>query len=188
MCSIHEGEKPWVQLTLPFLRPKTVCALKRSFVHPHIKIPTSLASKTANLPAFRDSIELQKQKFIDKGLDDQDLIALVGEHITSGHTIGTSACQFFSDKLYNFNTTTGNGVDPSIDPTFLPQLQALCPQNGDANRRVALDTGSPNTFDASFFKNLKMGKEYCSQIRGCGKMPPPGATCNSSLASEACRR
>ncbi|RVW74891.1 Peroxidase N1 [Vitis vinifera] len=174
MCSIHEGEKPWVQLTLPFLHPKTVCALKRSFVHPHIKIPTSLASETANLPAFRDSIELQKQKFINKGLDNQDLVALV-------------ACQFFSDKLYNFNTTTGNGVDPSIDPTFLPQLQALCPQNSDANKRVALDTGNPNTFDASFFKNLKMGEEYCSQIRGCGKMPPPGATCNGSLASKACR-
>ncbi|KAJ9687112.1 hypothetical protein PVL29_015818 [Vitis rotundifolia] len=124
------------------------------------KVPTgrrdgrvSLASETANLPASRDSIELQKQKFADKGLDDQDLVALVG-----GHTIGTSACQFFSDRLYNFNTTTGNGADPSIDPSFLPQLQALCPQNGDANRRVALDTGSPNTFDASFFKNLKNGR------------------------------
>ncbi|RVW24226.1 Retrovirus-related Pol polyprotein from transposon TNT 1-94 [Vitis vinifera] len=57
-----------------------------------------------------------------------------------GHTIGTSACQFFRDRLFNFNTTTGNGADPSIDPAFLPQLQALCPQNGDANRRVALDT------------------------------------------------
>ncbi|XP_034702525.1 peroxidase N1-like [Vitis riparia] len=124
------------------------------------KVPTgrrdgrvSLASETANLPASRDSIDLQKQKFADKGLNDQDLVALVG-----GHTIGTSACQFFRDRLYNFNTTTGNGADPSIDPAFLPQLQALCPQNGDANRRVALDTGSPNTFDASFFQNLKNGR------------------------------
>ncbi|WKA00010.1 hypothetical protein VitviT2T_018406 [Vitis vinifera] len=36
-----------------------------------------ISSETANLPVFRDSIELQKQKFIDKGLDDQDLVALV---------------------------------------------------------------------------------------------------------------
>ena len=37
----------------------------------------SLASETANFPASRDSIELQKQKFTDKGLNDQDLVALV---------------------------------------------------------------------------------------------------------------
>ena len=55
---------------------------------------------------------------------------------------------------YNFNTTTGNGIDPA----FLPQLQALCPQNGDASWRVALDTSTPNTFDASFLKNLKSGQ------------------------------
>ncbi|RVW74906.1 Peroxidase N1 [Vitis vinifera] len=77
-------------------------------------------------------------RFVDKGLNDQDLVSLVGSH-----TIGTSVCQFFKDRLYNFNTTTGNGVDPSIDPAFIPQLQALCPQNGDASWRVALDTSTP---------------------------------------------
>ena len=40
----------------------------------------SLASETANLPTFHDSIELQKQKFVDKGLNDQDLVALVGKN------------------------------------------------------------------------------------------------------------
>ncbi|RVW24222.1 Cationic peroxidase 2 [Vitis vinifera] len=65
----------------------------------------SLASETANFPASRDSIELQKLRFPDKGLNDQDLVSLVGTD-------------------YNFNTTTGNGIDPA----FLPQLQALCPQ------------------------------------------------------------
>ena len=74
-----------------------------------------------------------------------------------GHTIGTSACQFFRNRLYNF-TTTGNGADPSINPSFLPQLQALCPQNGDTTRRVELDTGSQNQFDASFFSNLRNGR------------------------------
>ena len=74
-----------------------------------------------------------------------------------GHTIGTSACQFFRYRLYNF-TTTGNGADPTINPSFLPQLQALCPQNGDATRRVGLDTGSQNRFDSSFFSNLRNGR------------------------------
>ncbi|KAJ4825067.1 hypothetical protein Tsubulata_040307, partial [Turnera subulata] len=112
----------------------------------------SLASDTANLPAFTDSVDVQKQKFSSLGLNTQDLVALSG-----AHTIGTSACQFFRYRLYNF-TTTGNGVDASIDPTFVSQLQTLCPQNGDGSRRVALDTGSQNRFDSSYFANLRSGR------------------------------
>ncbi|XP_002528494.2 peroxidase N1 [Ricinus communis] len=112
----------------------------------------SLASDAANLPGFTDSIDVQKQKFAALGLNTQDLVTLVG-----GHTIGTTACQFFSYRLYNF-TTTGNGADPSIDPAFVPQLQALCPQNGDASKRIALDTGSSNRFDGTFFSNLRSGR------------------------------
>lgn len=72
-----------------------------------------------------------------------------------GHTIGTTACQFFSNRLFNF---TGNGPDPSIDPSFVSQLQALCPQNSGATNRVALDNGSPNKFDTSYFDNLRKGR------------------------------
>ncbi|KAA8545594.1 hypothetical protein F0562_020378 [Nyssa sinensis] len=111
----------------------------------------SLASDTNNLPAFNDSMDVQKRKFADQGLTTQDLVTLVG-----GHTIGTSACQFFSYRLYNFNST--GAADPSIDPAFLPQLQALCPQNGDGTKRVGLDNGSANKFDASFFTNLRNGR------------------------------
>ena len=75
--------------------------------------------------------------------------------LTGGHTIGTSACRFFQYRTYNF-TKIGNGaMDPAIDPSFLPQLRALCPQNGDDSKRVALDTGSPNRFDTSYFTNLR---------------------------------
>ncbi|KAK8529745.1 hypothetical protein V6N13_102648 [Hibiscus sabdariffa] len=109
----------------------------------------SLASDTSNLPAFTKSIDSQKQKFAAFGLNTQDLVALVG-----GHTIGTSACQFFSYRLYNF---TNGGPDPTINPAFFPQLQALCPQNGDGSRRIDLDTGSGNRFDVSFFANLRNG-------------------------------
>ncbi|KAF4375869.1 hypothetical protein G4B88_002216 [Cannabis sativa] len=113
----------------------------------------SSASEAANLPGFTDSIDDQKLKFAAKGLTPKDLVTLVG-----GHTIGTTACQFFSYRLYNF-TTTGNGADPTINPTFLPQLRALCPQNGDGTRRIELDTGTPsNRFDTAFFTNLRNGK------------------------------
>ncbi|KAK9927921.1 hypothetical protein M0R45_025082 [Rubus argutus] len=123
------------------------------------KVPTgrldgrvSLASETSNLPGFRDSIEVQKTKFQAFGLNTQDLVTLVG-----GHTIGTSACQFFSYRLYNVNTT-GNGADPTINPSFVPQLRALCPQDGAAAKRVDLDTGSATQFDATFFTNLRNGR------------------------------
>ncbi|KAM1148725.1 hypothetical protein ACFX2B_029095 [Malus domestica] len=112
----------------------------------------SLASDTANLPGFTESMDSQKQKFADKGLNTQDLVALLG-----AHTIGTSACQFFSYRIFNF-TTTGNGADPALDPSFVPQLQALCPQNSDGTRRIGLDTGSADKFDVSFFANLRKGR------------------------------
>ncbi|XP_022963520.1 peroxidase N1-like [Cucurbita moschata] len=110
----------------------------------------SVASEANDLPGFTDSIDVQKKKFSDKGLNTQDLVTLVG-----GHTIGTTQCQFFSYRLFNF---TSNGPDSSIDPAFVSQLQALCPQNGDGSRRVGLDNGSPNRFDTSFFSNLRNGR------------------------------
>ncbi|XP_065852923.1 cationic peroxidase 2-like [Euphorbia lathyris] len=112
----------------------------------------SLESEATNLPGFTESVDSQKQKFAALGLDTKDLVTLVG-----GHTIGTTACQFFSYRLYNF-TTTGNGADPSIDPAFVPTLQALCPQNGDGSKRIALDTGSQNRFDGTYFGNLRNGR------------------------------
>ncbi|XP_017242301.1 peroxidase N1-like [Daucus carota subsp. sativus] len=119
------------------------------------KVPTgrrdgrvSLASDTANLPSFRDSVDVQKKKFSDVGLSAQDLVTLVG-----GHTIGTVACQFVSYRLYNF--TSSGGPDPTIDSTFLSTLQSLCPQGGDGNKRIALDYGSGDDFDNSFFKNVQ---------------------------------
>ncbi|KAL1336256.1 hypothetical protein HN51_030649 [Arachis hypogaea] len=110
----------------------------------------SQASDVNNLPAPTDSVDVQKQKFAAKGLNTQDLVTLVG-----GHTIGTTACQFFSNRLYNF---TGNGPDPSIDPSFVPQLQALCPQNRGGSNRVPLDTGSQLKFDTSYYANLRNGR------------------------------
>lgn len=39
----------------------------------------SSASDTANLPGFAESIDSQKQKFVEKGLNTQDLVTLVGK-------------------------------------------------------------------------------------------------------------
>ncbi|KHN33516.1 Cationic peroxidase 2 [Glycine soja] len=124
---------------------------------PNWQVPTgrrdgriSQASDVSNLPAPFDSVDVQKQKFAAKGLNTQDLVTLVG-----GHSIGTTACQFFSNRLYNF---TANGPDSSINPLFLSQLRALCPQNSGGSNRVALDTGSQTRFDTSYFANLRIGR------------------------------
>ncbi|XP_026379162.1 peroxidase N1-like [Papaver somniferum] len=111
----------------------------------------SLASDTDNLPAFTDSIEIQIEKFDDKGLNIQDLVSLVG-----AHTIGTASCFTFRYRLYNFNGT--GAADPTINPSFLTALRNLCPDNGDGSIRVAMDTGSETRFDQSYYTNLRNGR------------------------------
>ncbi|KAK6236199.1 hypothetical protein SCA6_011536 [Theobroma cacao] len=111
----------------------------------------SSSSQTSSLPSPLESIAAQRQKFAAKGLDDRDLVTLVG-----AHTIGQTDCLFFKYRLYNF-TTTGS-ADPTINQSFLAQLQTLCPKNGDGSKRVALDIDSQTKFDVSFFKIVRDGK------------------------------
>ena len=112
----------------------------------------SSASGATALPSPADPVSVQRKKFADQGLSDHDLVTLVG-----AHTIGQTDCQFFSYRLYNF-TATGN-ADPTISQASLAQLRALCPppSGAPAGRRVALDEGSPDAFDVSFFKNVRDG-------------------------------
>ncbi|TYI24921.1 hypothetical protein ES332_A05G018500v1 [Gossypium tomentosum] len=103
------------------------------------------------LPSPLESIAVQRQKFAAKGLNDHDLVTLVG-----AHTIGQTDCLFFRYRLYNF-TTTGS-ADPTINQSFLTPLQSLCPRNSDGSKKVGLDIGSETKFDVSFFKNVRDGK------------------------------
>uniref|UniRef100_A0A0D9UXD1 Peroxidase n=1 Tax=Leersia perrieri TaxID=77586 RepID=A0A0D9UXD1_9ORYZ len=104
----------------------------------------SSASDAKALPSPTDPVSVQRQKFADQGLTDR------------AHTIGQTDCIFVSYRLYNF-TATGN-ADPTISPSALPQLRALCPATATGpGRRVALDLGSPGAFDVSFFKNVRDG-------------------------------
>ncbi|KAL0013773.1 hypothetical protein SO802_000842 [Lithocarpus litseifolius] len=111
---------------------------------------SSASEVSNNLPSPLESVATHRKKFAAKGLDDNDLVTLVG-----GHTIGQTDCLFFRYRLYNF-TATGNS-DPTINPSFLSQLQALCPKDGDGSKRVALDKDSQTKFDVSFFKNVRDG-------------------------------
>ncbi|KAL4319635.1 hypothetical protein GQ457_18G019440 [Hibiscus cannabinus] len=107
-------------------------------------------SLAANMPDVSDSIQQLKDKFLQKGLSEKDLVLL-----SSAHTIGTTACFFMTKRLYNFSP--GGGSDPAINPDFLPQLKSICPQNGDVNVRLPMDRGSGGTFDKQILDNVRNG-------------------------------
>lgn len=103
-----------------------------------------------DMPDVNDSVEQLKAKFFRKGLTEKDLVLL-----SAAHTIGTTACFFVKDRLYNF--FPGGGSDPSINPNFLPQLEARCPPNGDVNIRLPIDQGSERVFDKNILQNIRNG-------------------------------
>ncbi|KAL5205961.1 hypothetical protein ABZP36_034170 [Zizania latifolia] len=104
------------------------------------------------LPDVIDSIEVLRSRFAASGLDDRDLVVL-----TAAHTIGTTACFFVKDRLYNYRLPGGGvGSDPSIPPAFVMELKARCAP-GDFNTRVALDRGSERDFDDSILRNIRQG-------------------------------
>lgn len=65
-----------------------------------------------------------------------------------GHTIGTSHCGAFTNRLYNF---TGKGdTDPSLDSNYIVNLKKKCKPN-DQTTLVQMDPGSFKTFDKNYY-------------------------------------
>ncbi|KAL1555548.1 Peroxidase 27 [Salvia divinorum] len=104
----------------------------------------SLANETlANLPPPFFNITQLKASFASKNLTTKDLVVLSGSH-----TIGTSHCSSFSNRLYNF---TGRGdSDPSLDPNYAARLRSRCPP-ADQTTLVEMDPGSFKTFDEDYY-------------------------------------
>ncbi|KAM7482249.1 hypothetical protein LguiB_006832 [Lonicera macranthoides] len=107
-------------------------------------------STADKMPDVSDSVEQLKTKFQEKGLSAKDLVLL-----NAAHTIGTTACFFMTQRLYNF--IPGGGSDPAINPNFLQELKSKCPKNGDVNVRLAIDQGSEQTFDSQILQNIRSG-------------------------------
>ncbi|KAJ1265139.1 hypothetical protein BS78_08G056600 [Paspalum vaginatum] len=127
---------------------------------PSFDVPTGrrdgLASNLRDadvLPDAADSISVLRSRFAASGLDDRDLVLL-----TAAHTVGTTACFFVKDRLYNFPLAGGRrrGADPSIPAAFLAELKARCAP-GDFNTRLPLDRGSEADFDDSILRNIRAG-------------------------------
>lgn len=65
-----------------------------------------------------------------------------------GHTIGTSHCNSFTNRLYNF---TGKGdTDPSLDSEYIVKLKQKCKPE-DQTTLVEMDPGSFKTFDKNYY-------------------------------------
>ncbi|KAL6660604.1 hypothetical protein ACP70R_001639 [Stipagrostis hirtigluma subsp. patula] len=104
------------------------------------------------LPDVKDGIDVLRSKFAANGLNEKDLVLL-----SAAHTVGTTACFFLQDRLYNFPLPGGGrGADPTIPPGFLAELRSRCAP-GDLNTRLPLDRGSEGVFDTSILRNIRNG-------------------------------
>ncbi|KAH6780531.1 Peroxidase superfamily protein [Perilla frutescens var. hirtella] len=96
-----------------------------------------------NLPPPFFNITQLKASFASKNLTTKDLVVLSGSH-----TIGTSHCSSFTNRLYNF---TGRGdSDPSLDPNYAARLRLKCSPT-DQRTLVEMDPGSFKTFDEDYY-------------------------------------
>lgn len=84
----------------------------------------SSASDTNNLPGFTDSIDVQKKKFSDKGLNTQDLVTLVGNNRNSNSNLVIQICSefLFKQLKQNFIIKT-NRISLQIPLSYLILIQ-----------------------------------------------------------------
>ncbi|XP_008447111.3 putative Peroxidase 48 [Cucumis melo] len=117
----------------------------------------------ADMPRPDDSINRTLYLFATRGLDERDMVSLLG-----AHNIGKIGCQFILNRLYNFSGT--NLPDPSIDPEFLNQMRSKCQEKENNDNSGSQDHMSPasspvskeasveklrrSTLDMSYFQEL----------------------------------
>ncbi|KAJ7548846.1 hypothetical protein O6H91_07G030200 [Diphasiastrum complanatum] len=106
----------------------------------------------SNIPAPTFNLQQLTQNFNNKGLSQEDMITLSG-----AHTIGVSHCSSFTNRLYNFNSTTQQ--DPLLDNDFANKLKAQCPNgNPNPNTVVEMDSLTPFLFDNSYYSDVRFGR------------------------------
>lgn len=87
--------------------------------------------------------------FASKNLNVQEMVALMG-----AHTIGFSHCSEFSKRLFKFSQTSES--DPSMNPTYVQALRALC-GNNTKGMAAFNDVMTPGKFDNMYYINLQKG-------------------------------
>ncbi|KAK3221297.1 hypothetical protein Dsin_008322 [Dipteronia sinensis] len=113
-----------------------------------------LSSKASDvngkLPQASFNLDQLNSMFAANGLNQADMIAL-----SAAHSVGFSHCGKFSNRIYNFNSKTP--VDPTINKTYVTQLQNMCPRNVDSRIAINMDPITPTKFDNIYYKNLQNG-------------------------------
>lgn len=108
----------------------------------------SLDTETRSLPPPSFNVDQLTQNFKNMGLSQEEMVTLSG-----AHTIGRSHCGSFSNRLYNFNSTTSQ--DPSLDPAYAAQLKLQCPQGStDASLVMPMNPASPAITDVGYYTDI----------------------------------
>lgn len=92
--------------------------------------------------------KLQIEDTIGELINYDELIILY-IHVGS-HTIGTSHCSSFNNRIYNFTGKGNNDTDPSLDSDYIVKLKQKC-KPADQTTLVEMDPGSFETFDKNYY-------------------------------------
>lgn len=72
--------------------------------------------------------------------------------LSGGHTIGFAQCFTFKRRLFDFK---GSGKpDPTLDTSFLSNLQSMCPNRDASNTNLAPLDSTVDRFDNYYYANL----------------------------------
>ncbi|XP_006848013.3 lignin-forming anionic peroxidase [Amborella trichopoda] len=93
------------------------------------------------LPVVTASLHVLLFLFGRKGLIAKDMVALSG-----AHTIGQAQCFNFRNRIYNH---------PNINAGIASIRRPHCPLNGNNSALSPLDLDTPDSFDNSYFHNLR---------------------------------
>ncbi|BBN17495.1 peroxidase [Marchantia polymorpha subsp. ruderalis] len=108
----------------------------------------SLSSALSDFPSPLSDAQTLTQNFNAKGLSLEQMVVLSG-----AHSIGKAHCGAFSNRLYNFDSTSN--TDPSLDSSYAANLKAMCPESNTNNETVTdLDLITPTTLDSQYYSNL----------------------------------
>ncbi|XP_031498594.1 peroxidase 5-like [Nymphaea colorata] len=103
----------------------------------------------ANLPPPFFNLTQLIDSFARKNLTQEDMVTLSG-----AHSIGAAHCAAFTNRLYNFSSTSA--VDPTLDPTYATFLQGQCPPNSNFTdpKVLPMDTITPVVLDNMYYVGL----------------------------------
>ncbi|XP_010685989.2 peroxidase 57 [Beta vulgaris subsp. vulgaris] len=120
----------------------------------------------ANLPSenipVRDAVNL----FASRGLSKEDFVVLLG-----AHTVGTTHCDKFEDRLYNYHNT--GKPDARMNTDMLYALRKRCPNKKGHNNNVyfSYNPRSHYRMDNTYYKQLLVNQGILGVDANIGSSP-----------------